>query len=96
MCTLTYPVITQFSAPIESADGRADHAVTRGSFDMTVETEDGETRMVGKWLATYREEGGRWRVATDCWNFDAPRGKLSHPPCGSQERVTKRAVHGGC
>ena len=34
--------------------------------------EEGETRMVGKWLATYRKEGGRWRLATDCWNFDAP------------------------
>ena len=39
---------------------------------MTVETEEGETRMVGKWLATYRKEGGRWRMATDCWNLDAP------------------------
>ncbi len=69
-----FPVITQFSAPIESADGRADHAAVRGSFDMTVETEEGETRMVGKWLATYRKEGGRWRLATDCWNLDAPMG----------------------
>ncbi len=67
-----YPVIRLFSAPIESADGRADHAAARGSFDMTVETEDGETRMVGKVLATYRKEGGRWRMATECWNLDAP------------------------
>ena len=41
---------------------------------MTVETEDGETRMVGKVLATYRKEGGRWRMATDCWNLNAPQG----------------------
>ncbi len=53
-----YPIMTQFSVTIDSADGRADLATIRGSFDMTVETEDGETRMVGKWLATYRKEGG--------------------------------------
>ncbi len=68
----TYPIITAFSSTIESADGSADRAATRSSFDSTVETEDGETRMVGKWLATYRKEGGRWRMATDCWNLDAP------------------------
>ena len=69
-----FPVITLFSASIDSADGRADHAALRGPFDMTVETDEGETRMVGKWLATYRKEGGRWRLATDCWNLDAPMG----------------------
>ncbi len=69
-----FPIITQYSATIESADGRADLAATRSSFDMTVETEDGETRMVGKRLATYRKEGGRWRVDTNCWNRDAPVG----------------------
>ncbi len=67
-----YPIMTQFSSSIEIADGRADHAAARGSFDMTVETEDGETRMVGKWLGTFRKEGGRWRIATDCWNLNAP------------------------
>ena len=69
-----YPIMTAFKFPIENADGRADHAATRGSFDLTVETEDGETRMVGKWLATYRKEGGRWRMATECWNLNAPQG----------------------
>ena len=69
-----YPIMTAFSISIESADGRADHAATRSSFDLTVETEDGETRMVGKGLATYRKEGGRWRGATSCWNLDAPAG----------------------
>ncbi len=69
-----YPIITAFSVSIENADGRADLAATRSSFDMTVETEDGETRMVGKWLNTYRKEGGRWRGATNCWNLDAPVG----------------------
>ena len=69
-----YPIMTRFSVNIESADGRADLATIRGSFDMTVETEEGETRMVGKGLATYRKEGGRWRMATDCWNLDAPVG----------------------
>ena len=69
-----YPIMTQFSSSIESADGRADLATIRYSFDMTVETEDGETRMVGKGLATYRKEGGRWRGATSCWNLDAPAG----------------------
>ncbi len=68
----TYPIITALSSNIDSADGRADHAATRSSFDLTVETEDGETRMVGKVLATYRKEGGRWRMATDCWNLNAP------------------------
>ena len=67
-----FPVMTAFSAGIAGADGRADYAALRGPFDMTVETEDGEVRMVGKWMATYRKEGGRWRLATDCWNFDAP------------------------
>ncbi len=70
----TYPIITAFSSNIESADGRADHAALRGSSAMTMETEEGETRRVGKWLATYRKEGGRWRVATNCWNLDAPAG----------------------
>ncbi len=67
-----YPIMTAFSASIESADGRADHAAVRGSFDLTVETEDGESRMVGKVLVTHRKEGGRWRLATQCWNLDAP------------------------
>ncbi len=70
----TYPIITALSVSIDSADGRADLATIRYSFDMTVETEDGETRMVGKGLATYRKEGGRWRGATSCWNLDAPAG----------------------
>ncbi len=67
-----FPIMTRFSASIDGADGRADHAALRGAFDMTVETDEGEARMVGKWLATYRKEGGRWRCATDCWNLDAP------------------------
>ncbi len=67
-----YPIITAFSSTIESADGSADRAATRSSFDSTVETEDGETRTVGKGVGTYRKEGGRWRVATNCWNLDAP------------------------
>ena len=69
-----FPIITQYSATIESADGSADHAVVRSSWEGTLETEEGETRMVGKRLATYRKEGGRWRVATNCWNRDAPVG----------------------
>ncbi len=66
-----YPIITALSVSTDSADGRADLATIRSSLDLTVETEDGETRMVGKWLGTYRKEGGRWRVATSCWNLDA-------------------------
>ncbi len=66
--------MTQFSSSIKSADGRADHAAVRNSFDLTVETEDGETRMVGKVLVTHRKEEGRWRLATQCWNLDAPVG----------------------
>ncbi len=69
-----YPVITLFSAPIESTDGRADLAVLRGTVDMTVQAEEGEARMVGKGVGTYRKEGGRWRGATNCWNLDAPQG----------------------
>ncbi len=67
-----YPIITSFSSTIVSADGRADLAAVRSSFDLTVETEDGETRMVGKALFAYRKEAGRWRMATECWNLDAP------------------------
>ncbi len=67
-----YPIITAFSSNIESADGRADLAAVRSSFDLTVETEDGEARLVGKVLITHRKEGGRWRLATQCWNLDAP------------------------
>ncbi len=55
-----FPIITQYSATIESADGSADHAVVRSSWEGTLETEEGETRMVGKRLATYRKERGRW------------------------------------
>ncbi len=69
-----YPIMTSFSVTIDSADGRADHAAVRASFDMTVETEDGETRMVGKLLETRRKEGGRWLLATNCWNLNAPVG----------------------
>ena len=69
-----FPVLTQYSATIESADGSADHAAVRSSWEGTLELEEGETRMVGKRLATYRKEGGRWRVATNCWNSDAPVG----------------------
>jgi len=69
-----YPIITALSSNIDSADGRADHVAARSSFDMTVETEEGETRVVGKVLATYRKEAGRWRMATQCWNLDAPTG----------------------
>ncbi len=69
-----YPIMTRFSVNIESADGRADLATIRCSFDLTVETEDGGSRMVGKVLVTHRKEGGRWRLATQCWNFDAPMG----------------------
>ena len=69
-----FPIITQYSATIESAEGSADHAAVRSSWEGTLELEDGETRMAGKRLATYRKEGGRWRVATNCWNLDAPMG----------------------
>ncbi len=67
-----FPILTQYSATIESADGRADHAAVRSSWEGTMETEEGEIRTVGKRLSTYRKEGGRWRVATKCWNLDAP------------------------
>ena len=69
-----YPIITAYSSTLESADGSADHAATRSSFELTVETEDGETRIVGKGTTTYRKEGGRWRTATNCWNLNAPQG----------------------
>ena len=69
-----FPIITRYSATIESADGSADHAAVRSSWEGALETEEGETRMGGKRLATYRKEGGRWRVATNCWNLDAPVG----------------------
>ena len=69
-----FPIMTSFSVTIDSADGRADHAAVRASFDMTVETKDGETQMVGKVLGAYRREEGRWCVATNCWNLDAPMG----------------------
>ena len=69
-----YPIMTAFSVSIESVDGRPDLAAVRGSFDLTVETEDGESRMVGKVLVTHRKEEGRWRLATQCWNLDAPVG----------------------
>jgi len=64
--------MTQFRSDIVQVDGRADLASMRGTFDMTVEMGDGETRMVGKWVATYRKEDGDWRCASDCWNLDAP------------------------
>ena len=54
----TYPIMTRFSASIDSGDGRANHAALHGPFDMTVETEEGEIRMVGKWLATLSQGGG--------------------------------------
>lgn len=69
-----YPIMTALSVSTDSADGRADLATIRSSFDLTVETEDGETRMVGKALFAYRKEAGRWRMATECWNLDAPTG----------------------
>ncbi len=69
-----HPIITQYSATIESVDGSGDHAAVRSSWEGTLETEDGETRLAGKRLSTYRKEGGRWRVATNCWNLDAPTG----------------------
>ena len=69
-----YPIITSFRSTIVSANGRADLAAVRSSFDLTVETEDGEARLVGKVLITHRKEGGRWRLATQCWNLDAPTG----------------------
>ena len=67
-----YPIMTQFRSSIDSADGRADLAAVRSSWESTLELEEGETWMAGKGLATYRKEGGRWRVATNCWNLDAP------------------------
>ena len=67
-----FPIMALFSASIDSADGRADHAAVRFSWESMLELEEGETWMAGKGLATYRKEGGRWRVATNCWNLDAP------------------------
>lgn len=68
-----FPILTGFSAAASHIDGRADLATMRGPFDMMVDTGEGEmVRMVGKWMATYRKEGGHWRCVTDCWNVDGP------------------------
>ncbi len=68
-----FPVMTEFSSSVSHIDGRADMAALRGSFDMTVDAGEGEmARLVGKWMATYRKEGGHWRCVTDCWNLDSP------------------------
>lgn len=67
-----YPEIQAFSITTDDVTGRADLAIARGSFDITV-TMDGQTiRQVGKWLGVNEKTKSGWKITHDTWNADAP------------------------
>jgi ketosteroid isomerase-like protein len=69
----SFPPITAFTSNIETADGRGDFAVVRGSFFLALEPAPGQhIQTKGKWVGWYRKEDGKWRCSLDIWNADQP------------------------
>lgn len=67
-----YPTIEDFSVAVVDVTGRADIAVVRGTFDITVNIDGDSTRQIGKWLAGYKKTPSGWLITHDTWNNDAP------------------------
>ena len=58
-----------------------DWAVEEGNWALAVRTEAGESKDKGKYLVTWRQEGGQWKAVQDIWNSDIPK-----PPPGTAKR----------
>ncbi len=68
-----YPVITKFTVEFTNIDGRGDLATARGDFHITVETDDGEASVDGKFVDTFHKHGDdTWLYNEVIWNSDAP------------------------
>ena len=70
-----YPKITAFTVEFTPIDRRADRATVRGTFSMTVEAEEGEATMNGKFIDTFRRQvDNTWRYREVIWNPDYATG----------------------
>ena len=66
-----FPTIKAFSSNMEAVEGRGDFGVVRGSYTMTIETDDGAMDDTGKWMLTMqRGDDDTWLVVWDTWNSD--------------------------
>ncbi len=67
-----FPKATRFSASNDEIDGRDDLAYVRGSYEMTVEAEGGESIDVrGTYLEIRkRQDDGSWPIVVDMYSSD--------------------------
>jgi ketosteroid isomerase-like protein len=69
-----FPVLTEFVARVEHAEGHPEIVWARGTFAFVTQDQP-EKRFVGKWSASYRRRrDAPWLVSSDTWNLDAPAG----------------------
>jgi uncharacterized protein (TIGR02246 family) len=57
-------------------------AIEEGNWTFSVPTTGGDTKDHGKYLVTWRQEGGQWRAVQDIWNSDVPKPPVAMPKAG--------------
>jgi ketosteroid isomerase-like protein len=69
-----FPRMLSFTQSVEELSGDTALAVTRGSFEITLDLEGREVSGKGKYLATSAKRSGQWLMTSACFNWDAPLG----------------------
>lgn len=59
-----------------------DWAIEEGNWTFSVPTTGGDTKDHGKYLVTWRQEGGQWKAVQDIWNSDVPKPPVAMPKPG--------------
>ena len=66
----SYPDIKKFKFDFDDISGAGNHASARGHFDMVVNMDGSDVKLVGKFVDTFRKDGKEWRYTAVIWNTD--------------------------
>jgi ketosteroid isomerase-like protein len=68
----SFPKITRFDADLHEIDGEGDLAYARGSYMMTLLTDQGSVEVRGKYIEIHRRRAdGSWPIMRDIFNADS-------------------------
>lgn len=65
-----YPEIKKFNFEFDDITGAGDHASAHGHFNMVVDMDGSDVKLVGKFVDTFRKDGKEWRYTAVIWNSD--------------------------
>jgi len=72
-------VTSTFSPEVIEVAASGDVAYDRGSYEFTMNTQDGRVRDVGKYLIVWKKTGGEWKAILDMSNSDLPAPDVERP-----------------